>query len=418
MQSVRKRRNGAGPRKQVIIRAADAAAAIVLAAPATRAADVHWNSADGNWNIAENWLAIDPNPPAVPGPADRAILDLLTGGTARVTTDLADDVLSIQVQNGNVLSVEAGGIVGTGATGVAATDTIRIGDASTGSAVVLDGGTLRNNTLSGLGADIYVGVLAGGVGTFSQSGATSVVFARDMRMGSDTGTGSYTFTGGSLQTNWTIVGRVGGTGTLTVDGGTILAKNSAGEELRVADGAASTGTVNLLSGTIDTTGQVNVGFGSGSGANLGNGTGTMTHTGGLLTTINTMAVARRQQHRRKPRLRHLRPRRRRQQHRVDRRELYSRRPARTSHQRPLRHWHERRQGRHDDERRDNHDRRWPLRRLQQCRQRQQPLRRQPRPSRRHGHRRRYVSRRIRSCHRLDDHGRRNDHRHGHERRRV
>src|SRR5438309_1855209 len=46
----------------------------------TRAADISWNVALGDWSNFLNW-----NPPAVPGAADNALVT--NGGTALITTD-------------------------------------------------------------------------------------------------------------------------------------------------------------------------------------------------------------------------------------------------------------------------------------------------------------------------------------------
>src|SRR5688572_22624830 len=224
----------ARPRKHTKLAVAAAAALALGVLPgAARAADVHWIALDGNWADPANWVWDNAGVPtnSVPVATDRALLDLAGGGTSHVNTDLIDDVLSISITNANQLIVESGGVVSTTAGGTTAADTIRIGDAGSGSAVVLDGGTLRNGTTGGLGADIYVGVLGGGVGTLTQSGATSLVAARDLRIGSDGGNGSATLSGGTTTTNWTIVGRTGGTGTLTVDGGTISAAQTTGARL-------------------------------------------------------------------------------------------------------------------------------------------------------------------------------------------
>ena len=129
---------------------------------------------------------------------------------------------------------------------------------------------------------------SGGVGTLTQSGSTSLVYTRDMRIGSDGGTGDFTMTGGTLKSNWVIVGRTGGTGTFTLDGGTVLAKNTTGARLQVADGNNSTGTFHFISGSLETTGENNVGVIAGALP----GFGTVNHDGGTFTTGGNLYIGR------------------------------------------------------------------------------------------------------------------------------
>src|SRR5687767_13899346 len=89
-------------RNQTVLTAA-ALATLGLLPTASRAADIHWDVADGNWDTTTSWVG-----GVVPGAADRGILDRAAGGTAHVTTDTVD-VLGVSVSAGNALSVETGG---------------------------------------------------------------------------------------------------------------------------------------------------------------------------------------------------------------------------------------------------------------------------------------------------------------------
>jgi len=308
MPNVRTHRTGSNPRhNRILTRAAAAAAAVVgLAAAAASsssyAADVHWNVVDGKWEVPENWAPLpgDPPPaPAVPGATDRAVIDFATpGATVRVDSDVAD-VLTLKVTAGNTLSIEPGGVVTAliGNSSPIVNDplqAVRIGDGGIGTVTVNDG-TLQNLVTSlsnNQSSDIYVGVAAGGVGSLTQSGTLAQVAARDMRVGSETGVGTYTINDGTLTTNFTIVGRTGGTGTLNVNGGTLNLNKTTNAHLDVGDRANSTGTLNLTGGAINATGEMNLGFGATSGASLGTGTATINHTGGTLTSGYFIAVGR------------------------------------------------------------------------------------------------------------------------------
>src|SRR5688500_10946200 len=74
--------------------------AIALFPALTRAADIHWTSADGNWNDPTQWT-----PAQVPAAADVALVDnAAPGSTAHVTT-ANPTVTRIEVRNGNVISL-------------------------------------------------------------------------------------------------------------------------------------------------------------------------------------------------------------------------------------------------------------------------------------------------------------------------
>ena len=284
------RRHG---RRHFLIGTAAGSAIALLAASTAPAADVHWISPSGNWNDPANWVWDNAGVPTnnVPTATDRALLDFGTAGaTAIVNSDVAEDPLSISIKNENKLSVETNGIVGAGISGVDALDSIRIGDGSGGSVVIADNGQLRNERMATNSDtdDIYVGVAAGGLGTLTQSGATSLVLGRDVRVGADGGTGTYTMTGGTADVNWLIVGRTGGTGTFVLDGGSVLAKFGTNSRFVVGDSNSSVGTVQFKSGLIETTGEVNLGL----QGNTLNGSATVDHTGGTLIAGDDLFIGR------------------------------------------------------------------------------------------------------------------------------
>src|SRR5687768_14930960 len=257
MSSIRKQQHRRAARRQIISKALIGVATAGTFGPAARAADVLWDTADGNWATPENWVG-----DVLPGSADRAVLNFATpGATAHVTTDV-DDVLTLQVTNDNVLSIESGGVVTALIGNTTAGEppapindplqAVRIGDGGIGTVIINDG-TLQNpytNATANNGADIYIGVGTGGAGTLTQSGTLSQVTARDLRVGSDGATGTVTVSGGTVATNFTIIGRVGGTGVATLSGATMSA-----------------------------IGQYNIGAGGGGL----DGTGALTQTGGTLT---------------------------------------------------------------------------------------------------------------------------------------
>jgi len=117
-------------------------ASLSLLGTAARAADVHWNTVDGSWDNALNWL-----PAAVPVATDRAIVDFVTpGATARVVTTVPD-VLAVVVKNGNVLSVQSGTLNTVDNTD--ANNGVRIGDGGAGTANLTGTGTAVLSTAGG-----------------------------------------------------------------------------------------------------------------------------------------------------------------------------------------------------------------------------------------------------------------------------
>src|SRR5690348_8985903 len=78
-----------------------------VSAANTRAADILWNTQDGNWSLAGNW-----NPAAVPGSGDNALVNFVGTGnpTAHVTTDVGT-VAKVSVSNNNNVSIETGGVL-------------------------------------------------------------------------------------------------------------------------------------------------------------------------------------------------------------------------------------------------------------------------------------------------------------------
>jgi len=144
-----------------------------------RAADIHWNAADGGWDVPANWTG-----GVVPATGDRGIVDRAGGGVAHVTTDVPD-VRGVSVANGNSISVETGGVLTSGPNIAPDPDNnpadgIHIGDGGVGSATV-SGGTLATAG-GGYQGTITVG-RGGGTGTLTVNNATSLVDGNDIHVG-------------------------------------------------------------------------------------------------------------------------------------------------------------------------------------------------------------------------------------------
>lgn len=203
-----------------------------------QAANLEWNVADGDWSVAGNW-----NPNQVPGPGDFAFVsNTVTGSTARVTTDVPDTD-GVFVFNNNTLRIESGGDLNVSNASSSPLDGIRIGDglgltgtAGNGQAVVTGTGRLSTSGTSD-GNYIRVGV-DGGNGTLTQDGGL-VLAQRDLIVGQNnsvstsaggrTGSvGVYNLSGGTTQVvgGWANVGQNGATGTFNVSGtGTFIVGN-------------------------------------------------------------------------------------------------------------------------------------------------------------------------------------------------
>jgi hypothetical protein len=261
-------------RKASILRLAAFAAvggAGFLSASIARAGDVHWISVNGSWQDATNW-----SPATVPGNGDRAVLDFGTPGSTAHLVNAQPDVLAISVSNGNVLSVENTGSINI----IDTTDSnngVFIGNGSAGSAIVSSAGHISTGG-GNPGSNITVGNGAGGAGTLTQNGATSVVASgRDLQDGAG-GNGTYVMSAGTLSANgWGFVGRDGGNGTFNLSGTGIV--NISGETHVGAFGGS--GTFIMSAGSY-TTGQFHIG-GTSAG---GGGTGFGTLSGGTILSNN------------------------------------------------------------------------------------------------------------------------------------
>jgi T5SS/PEP-CTERM-associated repeat protein len=119
----------------------------------------------------------------------------------------------------------------------------------------------------------------GGVGVFTQSGgANTITQTGTSGLGIGylpSGNGTYTLSGGVLNTGATIYVGNGGTGTLNISGGSLTVGN--GHSITIGNFAGSSGTVNLSGGTVVLTGSHFVG---------GSGNGVMNQTGGSLSVAN------------------------------------------------------------------------------------------------------------------------------------
>ena len=264
------------------------------------------------------------------GTIEAASLDVKSGGTLEFNTPLTIDSttpLKEVVVNGGTFKNDGGhasylyiGSTGTG------TLTLNSGTFSSGSILKVgstagSSGTLNvnNGTLSILptisnACGIDLAPVSGGTGTMNVKGGTSTV--QNINVG-QYGTGIYNQTGGSFtaEVYFTIADQPNATGTANVSGGTLTAQNllvgnrqtgsltqtggsisgthvniggtdksqgtlninggtfSAANYMSIADGAGSTGTVNVSAGTV-----------SSQWLSVGNrGTGTYTQTGGFHT---------------------------------------------------------------------------------------------------------------------------------------
>jgi hypothetical protein len=127
----------------------------------------------------------------------------------------------------------------------------------------------------------YVGW--GGVGVFTQSGGTNSITSTGTNgLGIGyllSGNGTYTLSGGVLNTGATIFVGNGGTGTLNINGGSVTVGND--HSITIGDMPGSSGTVNLSAGTVVLTGNQFTGFG---------GVGTINQTGGSLSVAGYQSI--------------------------------------------------------------------------------------------------------------------------------
>jgi len=199
--STRNALNVARQRRAALMMAAVAGVgAVGFVGSAARAADVHWNVANGSWDVASNW-----NPAQVPGSVvnqdDRAIIDAASGSAAHVVTTVPD-VLAVIVRNSNTLSVDGGGLLNVKDNADAANG-VRIGDGGVGAATLAGTGTAQLSTGGGAeGSNVIVGI-GGGAGTVTQSNPNSkVASGRDLFVGAGGGsTGVYNQSAGTLSAN-------------------------------------------------------------------------------------------------------------------------------------------------------------------------------------------------------------------------
>lgn len=201
-------------------------------------------------------------------------------------------------------TIDSDGLVtfGTGAIGVGA-------GGGTGTLVIIAGGKI-----TGTSGAILLGQGAGSTGTLINAGqiGTAVTSTGEIRIGGGGGTGTFTMTGGTLNTtgefnvgvgsgsmgtstisggtvsvHQTAIGQSGGTGSLTNSVATITVDKS---NLFVGTDAGSTGTLTINSGTVATTilnPDHNTGY-----TRIGNngGTGHLYISGGALNSADYIAV--------------------------------------------------------------------------------------------------------------------------------
>jgi fibronectin-binding autotransporter adhesin len=284
---------------------ARAAALVILAwqvVPGGRClADDTWTDGTGNWNTPGNWSA------GVPG--NGGAVDIInTNGVSRTVTynytgaavslgDLFIDLTGGGSSAANTLSMSGNNLtsVGTEVIGVNGAGVFNQsgGTNTTTSSNVIsillaqNTGSVGAYTLSGSGVIAASGsedIGYGGTGSFNQSGGTNTISgsADYLNVGYNTGSGTYTLTGGSLAaSNGEYVGDGYGTGQFNQSGGT----NTFGSVLFVGNIAGYSGTY-TLSGSGFLTAS-----GSGSNEYVGFiGTGYFNQNGGTNTVGGYLSV--------------------------------------------------------------------------------------------------------------------------------
>lgn len=271
----------------------------------TQAADFFWSGNTGTYNNAANWGG------AIPGASDNANND--NGATNVVQINLGDPDWTISDLSPGSTDSTSGAFQQNAQT-VTANGWFHLGAGpnSTGF-YTLNGGTLNvlngrlflgegpgstsyltiNGGVLNKAGDVFV-IADGGwngsgarVGTVTQNGGT-VNSSSEIWIGQVApGVGFYNLhAGGTINsTNWFVIGRSGGEGTMNMDGGSMLQVSGGQPAFIVADGG--TATLNHSGGTITTTaGEFWIGNG-GSGVGTNNVSGTA-----VLNVNNWLAIGR------------------------------------------------------------------------------------------------------------------------------
>ncbi|HEX4413063.1 MAG TPA: hypothetical protein VH107_05500, partial [Lacipirellulaceae bacterium] len=209
---------------------------IACTALSTSAAPKNWAAGDGNWAVDNNW-----SPVGVPQSTDDANI-VFTNGVARTVTIDATG----PAQNPSSITLDLTG--GTGA-----------------STLAITGNTLSDNTVT---------IGDNGNGAVTQSGGTHTVGYNLILSNQGTSVGTYTLSGGTLNSYYNEYVGSSGSGTFTQSGGTHSANyffvgyNASGLGSYTLSGSSS-----LLQATYETIGQTATGNGAQNG-------GSFTQTGG------------------------------------------------------------------------------------------------------------------------------------------
>ncbi|NQU19642.1 MAG: hypothetical protein HQ567_00055, partial [Candidatus Nealsonbacteria bacterium] len=185
-------------------------------------AQLTWKVGNGNWNTSANW---EGGPPSLPDSTANA---LLNNGATITVANPGQTVASLMIENGAVAVAAAAELSTDGKISVAASGALSVADLGTLDAFMVE--TAGTTTL-GAGAAVDVLNVTGGV--TAVNGAA--IDAMHVGGGAATVTGSVipavSVTGGSLDTG-------ADTGTLTVDGGAVVATAAiSASSLDVASGS-------------------------------------------------------------------------------------------------------------------------------------------------------------------------------------
>jgi hypothetical protein len=203
-----------------------AAIALALAfGPSARAIDFDWTGAvDSDWLTPGNWVS---NPPGTPGPPSGGpgnFAYVRNGGTATISADIpqVQDILVGRAAGTGTVNQTAGLVNPTGWTFIGT-------EGGTGTYNLTGvGGTLGSGSLTT--GRIYLGGIrdqAGGTGTMTVNTTGGITLTEDFAVSTRGGTGTFTLNAGTVEAGgWAILGETqngvgGGTGTVIQNGGTM-----------------------------------------------------------------------------------------------------------------------------------------------------------------------------------------------------
>lgn len=214
-------------------------AALLLTACTTisvRADIKNWAAGDGSWFVGSNW-----SPVGVPQATDDVNI-VFNDNVARTVTVAANPI-----------------------TALASTVTVDLTGGSNASTLAITGGALNDTSITAGGT---------GNGAITQSGGTHFTSSNLVLGNVAAGVGTYTLSGGTLESNYAETVGLGGSGTFTQSGGTNFAGNlSIGINPTALGSYNLSGSSSLLQAGFESIGQ----SATGNGTQLG---GSFTQTGG------------------------------------------------------------------------------------------------------------------------------------------